>query len=194
MDYVKVIERFRKVFNGNGAIESSEYPWFRQAVKQQLAYLTDLYETFNYWTQIYHDNELKTLKNYKVPQSVINFYEQYEPQNIPMTNAGIYMLDLEAIKNENSSGGGGVLLKYGLITIATTIGGELICIDLNDMKDNEPKVVIIEHCNCCDVGIVKDYEYVCEIEHTISKSFSEFIWKLSGDEYEDFEDTYLNFM
>ena len=110
-----------------------------------------------------------------------------------MTNAGIYLLDLEAIKDENSSdAGGGVLLKYGLITIATTIGGDLVCIDLNDMKNNDPKVVIIEHWSCCSVDSVENYEDVQEIEHLISETFSEFLWKLSGDEYEDFEDTYLN--
>lgn len=191
MDYAKVVERFKKVFEGNGAVEDSEYPWFGQADKEQLTYLTDLYKTFQYWTQIYLDDELEALKDYKIPQSVIDFYAQYEPKDIPITNAGIYLLDLEAIKAENSTAGGGVLLKYGLVTIATTIGGELVCIDLNDMKNDEPKVVIIEHWCCCDVSDVESYEYVCEIEHLVAESFSEFIWKLSGDEYEDFEDTYL---
>lgn len=192
MDYTKVVERFRRVFEKNGAIEDKEYPWFKQADSEQLNYLTELYETFSYWTRIYLNGELESLKNYRVPQSVIDFYAQCEPKGIPMTNAGIYMCDLETIKNENSSSSGGVLLKYGLITIATTIGGELICIDLNHMKNDEPKVVIIEQSYCYDAADIESYEYVCEIEHLISESFSEFIWKLSGDEYEDFEDTYLN--
>ena len=193
MDYAKIIDRFKKVFEGNGAVEENDYPYFAPADKEQLTYLIDLYGTFNYWTQVYLDNELETLKEYKVPQVVVDFYAQYEPKDIPMTNAGIYLLDLEAIKDENSSdAGGGVLLKYGLITIATTIGGDLVCIDLNDMKNNDPKVVIIEHWSCCSVDSVENYEDVQEIEHLISETFSEFLWKLSGDEYEDFEDTYLN--
>lgn len=192
MDYTKVVERFKEVFKRNGAVEDKDYPWFGKADEEKLKYLTDLYSTFNYWTSIYLDDELETLMNYKVPQSVIEFYVQYEPKGIPTTEAGIYLLDLENIKDENSSdAGGGVLLKYGVITIATTIGGDLVCIDLNNMKNNEPKVVIIEHWECCDVDCVKSYEDVCEIEHLVSESFSEFLWKLSGDEYEDFEDTFL---
>lgn len=193
MDYSKIVERFREVFIGNGAEEERDYPWFQPADKEQLTYLTDLYGTFSYWTQVYLDDELETLKNYKVPSIVVDFYEQYEPKDIPMTEAGIYLLDLEAIKDENASdAGGGVLLKYGLITIATTIGGELVCIDLNDIKNNDPRVVLIEHWQCCDVETVEDYEYVKKIEHLVSESFSEFLWKLSGDEYEDLEDAYLN--
>lgn len=192
MDYAKVVERFKEVFKRNGAVEDKDYPWFGKADEENLTYLTDLYSTFNYWTSIYLDDELEALKNYKVPQSVLEFYAQYEPKGIPTTEAGIYLLDLENIKDENSSdAGGGVLLKYGVITIATTIGGDLVCIDLNNMKNNEPKVVIIEHWECCDVDCVESYEDVCEIEHLVSESFSEFLWKLSGNEYEDFEDTFL---
>lgn len=193
IDYTKVVERFKKVFEGNGVEEERDYPWFQPADKEHIAYLTDLYGTFSYWTQVYLDDELEILKDYKVPPIVVDFYAQYEPKEIPMTQAGIYLLDLEAIKDENASdAGGGVLLKYGLITIATTIGGDLVCIDLNDLKDNDPRVVIIEHWQCCDVEAVEDYGYVKEIEHLVSESFSEFLWKLSGDEYEDLEDTYLN--
>jgi len=188
MDYSKIVERFREVFIGNGAEEEEDYPWFAPADKEQIKYLTELYDTFNYWTQIYLDDELEVLKEYKVPDLVVDFYSQYEPKDIPGTHAGIYLLDLEAIKDENASG---VLIKYGLITIATTIGGDLVCIDLND-KSDDPKVVLIESWECSDPEDVSDYEYVCEISHVVEDKFSDFIWKLSGDEYEDFEDTYLS--
>ena len=75
-----------------------------------------------------------------------------------------------------------VHILHRLITIATTIGGELVCIDLNDMKNNDPKVVIIEHWYCCSADSVENYEDVRKIEHLISESFREFLWKLSGDE------------
>ena len=41
-----------------------------------------------------HENIQETLKDYKVPPVVVDFYAQYEPKDIPMTNAGIYLLDL----------------------------------------------------------------------------------------------------
>lgn len=43
MDYVEIIERFKKVFEENGAEEERDYPWFGPADKEQFAYLTDLY-------------------------------------------------------------------------------------------------------------------------------------------------------
>lgn len=187
IEYSKIVERFRAVFEGNGAEEDENYPWFAPADKEQIAYLTELYDTFNYWTQVYLNDELEVLREYKVPDVVVDFYAQYEPKQIPMTHAGIYILNLEAIKDENASG---VLIKYGLITIATTIGGDLVCIDLND-KSDDPKVVLIESWLCSSPEDVSDYDYVCEISHVVEEKFSDFIWKLSGDEYEDFEDTFL---
>jgi len=36
---------------------------------------------------------------------------------------------------------GAYLIKYGLITIATTISGNSICLDLNKVVNGEPRVV-----------------------------------------------------
>lgn len=193
MDYENVMERFKNTFAKNGVIEDENSPFFGKADEDKLKYMTDLFSTFSYHTSVYLKDELEVLKNYAIPQDVIDFYSLYEPKNVPMTEAGIYLCDLERFKDENScEGGGGVLVKYGVMTIATTIGGEPVCIDLNNMINEDPKVVIFNHYECSSAEDIESYEDVCKIAHLISESFHEFIWKLSGDEYEDFEDTFLS--
>lgn len=50
---------------------------------------------------------------------------------------------IEQIKYENFElTPGALLIKYGLITIATTTGGNVICLDLNIINNEEPRVVI----------------------------------------------------
>jgi len=192
LNYEKVIERFKNTFAKNGVIENDDEPFFGKASNDRIVYMTELFETFSYWSSVYLNGELETLKNYAIPESVIEFYRLYEPKNVPMTNAGIYLCNLERFKDENScEGGGGVLIKYGVLTIATTIGGELVCIDLNNMIDNEPRVVIFNNYECSFVEEFNSYADVLKIEHLVAESFSEFIWKLSGDEYEDFEESFL---
>ena len=192
MEYSKVIQRFKSVFAINGAKETADSPFFHAAAPEKLVYLTDLYETFNYWTSIYLNGELEALKAYQVPVHIIDFYQNYEPNNPPLTKAGIYLCDLDGIKAENASAApGGILIRYGLITIATTIGGMAICIDLNVLNQNDPQIVMVDLDDCLTMDCVQSYEDVQKIFHVVAPGFNEFIWKLSGDEYNDFEDTFL---
>jgi len=193
MDYEKLMERFKNTFAKNGVTEELAGPFFGKADEEEIKYMTDLYSTFSYQSAVYLDGELETLKNYTMPKSVVDFYSMYEPKNDPMTNAGIRLCDLRTFMEENScDGGGGVLIKYGVFTIAVTIGGELVCIDLNNMVNDEPRVVIFNNWECCDVDGINSYEDIQKIEHLVSESFSEFLWKYSGDEYDEFEDTFLS--
>lgn len=192
MDYSEVIRRFKDLLTKNGIEETADDPFFREASEDQVKYLSDLYGTFNYWTSVYLDDELETLKNYRVPDHITAFYQKYNP-NVSIEKAGIFLFDLDRIKDENSiCVPGAVLIKYGLITIATSIGGMAVCMDLNVLHENEPRIVIIDLCDCNDVDDVECYEDVQEISHLVAPSFSEFIWKLSGDEYDDFEDTFVD--
>lgn len=192
MDYQEIVDRFKRTFEKNGAKEG-ETPWFGKAAPEELACLTDLYGTFHSRNQVYLQDELESLRNYQVPETVLEFYRDYEPNHIPMTQAGIYMCDLGGILAENSSGApGGILIRYGLVTLATTIGGMAVCMDLNQVSNQDPKIVLVDLDDCLDPEEVSSYEDVVKIEHLISPTFSEFLWKLSGDLYEDFEDTYCS--
>ena len=64
--------------------------------------------------------------------------------------------------------------------------------DLNQVSNQDPKIVLVDLDDCLDPEEVSSYEDVVKIEHLISPTFSEFLWKLSGDLYEDFEDTYCS--
>ena len=78
MEHSKVIQRFRSVFLKNGTNETDDNPFFRMANPQKLIFLTDLCGTFSYWTRIYLNNKLETLKAYHVPAHIIKFYQNYE--------------------------------------------------------------------------------------------------------------------
>ena len=80
-----------------------------------------MYDYFTHWTSIYLNDELAVIKDLVIPAYIIDFYKNYEPCHQPMTEAGIYLFDLKRIQEENSNS---VLLKYKLLTIACTIGGD----------------------------------------------------------------------
>lgn len=187
---------------------------FGKAKQSDLSYLTDLYGTYSYWSEFYRDDALETLKNYKVPESVIEFYSNYEPKWLPILNGDIRLSDLEGIKDLNSSGPPGVyLIKFGIIAFATTIGGHSICMDLNQLNNGEPRIIIVDHTFCsyneyydqieCVNGVdVIEEEYGDELiplsYYVINKcwpeitaTFSEFISKIANEEFSDIEDEFL---
>jgi hypothetical protein len=188
---------------------------FGEAKISDLTYLTDLYDTYSYWSQFYRDNDLESLRGLKVPQSVVEFYAHFEPKSLPLLNGGIGLLDLAGIKEENSSGSPGLyLIKYGIITVATTIGGHSICLDINHLNDGEPRVIIIDYTFCTfndDLDIIEclngiediekeygdeepiilSYEIVKKCCSEIAATFSEFLKKISNEEYPDLEDKYI---
>lgn len=112
--------------------------------KEKLKPLTDLHNFFSYWSSVFYeeDGELLALKNYKVPNNVISFYKSFEPGEIPQLGGGVDLLDLNGIKEENCNlSPGAYLIQYGLITFATTVGGNVICMDLNTINNGEPRII-----------------------------------------------------
>jgi hypothetical protein len=123
-------------------------------------------------------------------------------------SGGIRLLDLEEMKVENSSAAPGMyLLKYGLLTIATTIGGHAICLDLNT---KQPCVVMADHAFCSynddlklvecvlvpdeiaesyadDEPIVLSYALIKQCLPEIAASYQDFLLKLSNESYEDMD-------
>jgi hypothetical protein len=186
---------------------------FGKADNKSLVFLSDLYKTFSSCSSIYYaeDGELDELKNYIIPESVVGFYNEFEPQNLPCLDGYVYLLSLDGIMRENSElAPSAYLIKYGLFTFATTVGGNVICIDLNVITDGEPRVVYVDkswirfdeserkvecsfdtrNVNGKDSWLSVDIINKCLPE--IDKCFSGFLDKLSNSEYEDIEEFYEN--
>lgn len=192
-EYVEIANRLKNVFENNGVEEDKELPFFQKAKPEELECLLHVYDFFNYWTSVYLNDELKCIKDWVIPKHIIDFYKDYEPCQQPMTKAGIYLCDLKGIKEENAYS---VLLKYKLLIIATTIGGNPICLDFNQMENDDPAVIIIDN---ADIPLFEDieeryseYADIKDIIQTVSASFTDFLWKYSGDEYEDLEEMYID--
>lgn len=192
-DYDKIVNRLKVVFEKNGVKEESGFPFFQKAKPEDLECLLHVYDFFSYWTSVYLNDELNCIKEWVIPEHIIDFYKNYEPCQQPMTEAGISLCNLEQIKEENSCS---VLLKYKLLIIATSIGGNPVCLDFNQMKNDNPAVIIIDNADIPPFEEIEEYyseyEDIEELIHTISTSFIDFLWKYSADEYDDFEDMFLD--
>ena len=182
-----IVRQFRELFRKNGAVESPDEPWFREADPMKMLCLTDLYGTYSRDSSVYLNDELRSLRGCMAPAEMIIFYRYYEPCNLPDTRAGVTLLDLDGIRAENSSGApGGILIRYRLITFATTIGGMAVCVDLNHRI---PNVVLVDDSGCYSADCVKSYRDVKKLSHPVARSFTTFLQRLSKDQYDDLEDT-----
>ncbi|MBU7319157.1 SMI1/KNR4 family protein [Paenibacillus oleatilyticus] len=215
MDYITIINNFRLSLERNGMDSHEVKIAFREADLVDLNYLRDLYGTYSKSSSFYNEEDLKDLKKYVIPESVVDFYRVFEPNHIPLLSGGIGLMALESIKMENSSASSSMyLIKYGLLTIATTIGGHVICLDLNTTNHNQPRVVMAEQSFCSynedldvvecvlvpdeiaenyadDEPIVLSYDLIKQCLPEIAASFHEFLEKLSSESYENIEDDFL---
>ena len=80
---------------------------------------------------------------------VIEFYRDYEPVQIPMLPCYLNLLDIDGIMEENTCGEPGMhLAKYGVYTIGVTVGGNVVCIDTNDVNNGDATVVMFDSNFC----------------------------------------------
>lgn len=215
MDYSQIINKFQRNFVRDGMNPDKVKGSFREANIEDLNYLLDLHGTYSESSLFYEKDALEELKNFTVNKTVIEFYRKYEPHNLPTLSGGIRLLALESIKVENASVSPSMhLLKFGLLTIATTIGGHAICLDLNTENNNEPRVVIADQVFCSynedldlvecvivpdsvaqnytdDEPIILSYSLIEQCLPEIAVSFSEFLANLSNEIYENVEDDFL---
>ena len=156
-------------------------------------------------------NELKDLFGNDVSK-VLDFYSKYQPHNVPMLNSYVQLIDINRIIEENTNGEPGkCLAEYGVYVFALTVGGNVLCIDTNDIKNGDASVLIadVNFCSyneiyeCVEIGIVPEdvleqipqnailrltYPNITKCLRKIEDSFIEFMLKLSNDEYEDIEE------
>lgn len=213
--FTKVIERFEQnlIRDGHEADEAKQA--FGQAKPDDLNNITLLYETFTKWSAFYKENDLEDLKSFLVPETIVTFYRDFEPQNLPALSGGIRLLGLEQIKEENASAAPSMfLVRFGLLTVATTIGGNVIWLDLNVIKNDEPRALIADHSFCSynddlnvvecvivpddiadnysdDEPIVLTYDLIKSCLPQVADSFSDFLIKLANEDYENIENEYL---
>lgn len=164
------------------------------------------------------NEQIEKLENLigKKVEKFIDFYQDYQPYEIPMLDCYVKLLDIDNIIMENTYGEPGkYLAEYGVYVFALTVGGGVICIDTNNVHNGDAPVLIADVDFCFynerlqDVEIanapekvfdkLKDDEVLtlnypnikkslCKIEN----SFEKFMIKLSKNKYEDIEE-YLDF-
>ena len=144
--------------------------------------------------------------------AVIDFYSKYQPYEIPMTESYVQLLDIDRMIMESTNAEPGkYLAEYGVYVFAVTVGGNVLCIDTNDIHNGVPSVRIAdsgfcdfnEFYECAEIGIVPEevmdefpedemiplnYENIALCMKKIEDSFFDFMLKLSNDEYEDIEE------
>ncbi|MEO3943971.1 SMI1/KNR4 family protein [Gorillibacterium sp. CAU 1737] len=214
-DMNSIVQKIKQTLLSDGMDTTEVDEAFAEAKLNDLTILTDLYGTFREGFVNDNDANLENLKKYSVPEGVVDFYRNFEPNSLPPLSGGVVLLGLEAIKGENSTASPSMyLLKHGLLTFATTIGGHVIGMDLKDMQNNEPRVVIADYSFCSynedlqvvecvhvpdevanyysdDEPIVLSYDVIKECLPQVAASFSTFLIKLADEEFENIEREYL---
>lgn len=145
-------------------------------------------------------------------KKIIDFYRKYQPNNIPMLDSYVQLLGIDKILLENTTAEPGkYLAENGVYVFALTVGGNLLCIDANDCKEDDASILIAD-CNfcsynenykCVEIGIVPDelmedmlqdgivilnYPNIKKCLKKIESSFEVFMNKLSNGEYDDIEE------
>jgi hypothetical protein len=189
VDFSLIIGNIKKQIMNDGYVGEVR---FGKPNEDDLKYLTELYNTFNYYTTIYLDDELEILKDYRVPDVVLDFYRNFEPKEVPMLPCYLRLLSLDAIKEENTElHPSAYLIRYGLITFATTVGGNAVCMDLNQLNDGGPRILYCDKTNIhSDDEEIKFRKTISTLPE-IAPKFSEFLHGLSVGMYEDIEDFYI---
>ena len=155
--------------------------------------------------------QLENLLGDKVGK-IIDFYSEYQPSDIPMTESYVQLLGIDKIILENTNGTPGkYLAEYGVFVFALTAGGHALCIDTNDAAGGDAGVYIAdadfvfynETQDCLEIGAIPEdvseqladdeilllnYPNIARCLIKVEDSFMDFMLKLSNDEYEDIEE------
>lgn len=144
--YNDIITKFRNKLREEGRNEEDINNIFITAQSEEMMIIENLYETYSYSSSVYEEEDLRGLKNYKVPRKIVYFYKEHNPKGNPMLFGGVNLFDLNTIKEYNSTAfPDAYLIKYGIMVIGNTIGGNLICLDLNYVTNDEPRVIGVDH-------------------------------------------------
>ena len=153
---------------------------------------------------------LKSLNADRV-SAFMEFYLEYNPNNVKMTDSYVTLLSIERMLAEKATGEGRYLSDIGFIVFAITVGGNPICLDVNATKNGDAPVYICNHNLCSwnekygyeEIGwpseklmekitdksrpIELTYENALLCVKLVENSFVEFMKKLSENIYDDLE-------
>lgn len=195
-------------FKQNAAYEEEgEQPFFAPAAPESMAILTNLYDTCLSCSTVWTAQDLDHLRGLKIPAPILRFYQEMNPIHAPMNDAGVDLADLDHMRDEYSQlAPGCYCIKFGLLVIGTTTGGNPIIVDLYDesapvficdhtllsheQKEGQvtlyflfPPKSLQEEYGSGAIPVNRDTILACLTP--IEKSFETFITKLSQNEYED---------
>ena len=77
--------------------EEQENPFFEKATEEDLKNLTSIYEICLADSPVWEEDDLSALKEIVIPAQLVNFYQELNPNNLPMNDAGIYLANLQRI-------------------------------------------------------------------------------------------------
>lgn len=159
--------------------------------------------------------KLRSLFGYKELPDVYRFFRDYQPNELPMLDSYVRLLDIDDVIMENTSGEPGrFMAEYGVYTFAVTVGGNVICIDTNDLTGGEPAVLIAgqgfcsvnDYYGCVEIArapeavaaaleenelLTLSYGNIKRCLPRVADTFGEFLYRLSLNEYGNLEERYL---
>ena len=142
MDYDYAISKFKKMLKGKGLAEVEIEVALRKAKDIDIRVLENLYKSMAEVSIVYSTDELEDIKKYSIPQEIVEFYRENEPNNLPYISGHIDLLSIKEIRYVNTTTSpSAYLLKYGLLTIAMTGEGDVILMDLNNINDGQPRIL-----------------------------------------------------
>jgi hypothetical protein len=205
-----VVERIKKSLVAEGIDPMHLENAIGPAEEKDLRVLSHPYETFCAYHEVFWPEQLEPLKAYKVPEEVVEFYRHFEPKEVPIVSGGIRLWDLKRIFEESAGYVPGCyVLLYGLLAFASTIGGNVLCMDLGRLNHSQPRLVYVEHdafyrdrktgevewVTAPDEWLEQNGEAVLsreviDILPEVAPTFETFLWKVARKEFEDIEEEF----
>jgi hypothetical protein len=114
------------------------------------------------------------LKSCKVPESVINFYEHAEPDDVvEISDSRIWPISVLKLENEKMEPGS-IVFPLGYFVVGTTVFGDCYCLDMKKIskKNPEPEIVLVSHDRTHFNNAVND---ILDNIVVAAKDFSEFL-------------------
>jgi hypothetical protein len=212
VDFESIVAKLENQLIERGLPESDARAVFGPASDEDLSVLTDLYGTFSSGNPAYSEEEMAELKEKQVPPTVLAFYRQFAPQRVPMLKGYVRLLRLAEVREESTElAPGSYLIRFGVLVFASTVGGHAICMDLNRIQGDEPRIILVDHSFCVhdpDTQVVEcagvsdevyeeyraagksfalSYELIARCCPELAPMFSEFLGKLADGDFEDVE-------
>lgn len=149
---MRIFDKFKKIFNNLKKNKfNCENEQQRHVIidEPKLKSIKEVFELIKVWNGIHTKEKLNNKLNYNLTGYAKKFFENKFNKLGKKENR---LLDYDGILAECSgeAAPGAVVCGFGYIPIATTIGGNSVCIDLNSSLDN-PRVVLADHSVFCDI-------------------------------------------